>query len=289
MSLDVAGDFTQLAFHLLAHVPRSGPGNLFDARRVAWSGRVLGPRVQALLDEDAAVLAALWRASPALDVLDALPDLHASIAALRRVAARPLSDLDDADVACPDLLRALQRLGPAGELVHAALGLLAEPFARALEDGLLAELQRARAAIGPALTRLSTQVPGLAGARVELAAALGRRGRALPGRIVVGTLGPRGEPDPLAPAIVAAHEHLVCLSGHTDYTRAEWSALVRGARCLRAAPADLRDAHAAWLASLDLSRLVDAASALGLVAPADAAALRDAPRTRADRLAARPE
>ena len=58
--------------------------------------------------------------------------------------------------------------------------------------------------------------------------------------------------------------------------RAEWSALVRLAAWLRAAPAAVREAHARWLASLDLAGLLAAAQGAGLVAPTDARALQQA-------------
>lgn len=332
MRQDAADGFTQLALHVLAHVPRDGPGDLLDRRHVEWSARVLPPRAQALLTADAATLAALWRSDPALDILDALPDLHTSLDAFRRTAARALADLRPADVAGPPLLRALQRLGPAGELMHATLGLLAPAFARVHAE-LGPALLRGRDELRPWLAALCEHVPDLAAARVELVWALGPRGRALPARLLVGC--PGHLTDAATPAIVAAHEHAVCLSGQVDttcprshvdgdepatgpgsrvdapdptphaltcpgghhadatcppgqtgYVHAEWSALARLARWLAPAPAALRDAHARWLASLDLSALLTSACALGLVAPADADALRTDRPARAALLAA---
>lgn len=284
MSLQPADDFTQLALHVLAHVPRSGPADLFDRRHVAAAARLFSPSARALLADDAATLAALWRGAPVLDVLDALPALHASLAALRRTVARPLADLVPADVAAPPLLRALQRLGPAGELVHALLGLLVDEFAAVHAAHLEPALARGRDALRPWLARLAEHVPGLAAARVELVWALGPRGRALPDRILVGC--PGHLTDPAAAAVLAAHEHAVCTSGQVDHVRGEWSALVRLARALRPAPDPLRDAHARWLASLDLDALLAAAAAADLVTPADAAALRARAADRAALLAA---
>lgn len=275
-----ADGFTQLAFHLLAHVPRPGPGDLFDREHLARCEPLFSREARALVHDDAAALATLWRASPALDVLDLLPELHASLPALRRTAARPLAELHAGDVADPDVLRALQRLGAPAELVHAALGLLLPEFERVHAEVIAPTLAAAAPPIAASLATL-THVPGLAAARVELVWSLGLRGRAMPRRILIGC----PPDDPHTPAVIAAHEHAVCSSGHADYLRAEWSALLRGARWLRAAADPLPDAHARWLAHLDLTALLAAALAAGLVAPRDAAALRDAPTDRAARLA----
>lgn len=272
MSLVAADGFSQLVFHVLAHVPRTGPGALFDARHVARCEYFFSRTAQRLLTRDARTLGRLWQLSPALDVLDALPDLHTSLSAFRRTADRPLADVRPDEVASPALLLALQRHGATAELVHTMLGLLVDEFIRV--HGLRIEplLDHATRAIGPWMERLAAFVPGLAAARVELVWGLGRRGRALPGRIFVGGVDP--EDEPLNAAIVAVHEHAVSTSGHLDYLRSEWSALVRGARWLRAAPAPLRDAHAHWLANLGLEPLLDDACAVGLASPADADALR---------------
>lgn len=276
-----ADGFTQLALHLLAHVPRAGPGDLFAPEHLARCEPLFRRSTQALLRDDAATLAALWRASPALDLLDGLPELHASLPAFRRSASRALAELDAGDVASPELLHALQRLGAPAELVHATLALVLDEFERVHDAEIAPALHAAATTIGPALAALAEHAPGLAEARVELVWSLGTRGRAMPGRILIGC--PAG--DPFTPAVVAAHEHAVCTSGHVDYLRAEWSALVRGARWLRAADEPLRRAHARWLARLDLSALVAEALAAGLLDPADVASLRDERSARAERLA----
>lgn len=283
MLVAAADGFTQLVFHLLAHVPRPGPGDLYDPHHVDASARRFGAATRALLASDAATLAALWR-DPALDILDALPDLHASLAAFRRTAARALAELTADDVACPDILFALQRLGAPAELVHATMGLVADEFARVHAAEIEPSLNVATGELEASLAPLAATVPGLAAARIELVWALGSRGRALPGRLLVGS--PRADLDPRLPAVVAVHEHAVCTSGHVDYLRAEWSALVRGARWLR--PTPLRDAHARWLASLDLSAIVAGARSLGLVAPDHAEQLRRDRHARGGLLAALP-
>ncbi len=277
VSLALADDFAELCFHVLAHVRRAGPGDLFDAAHVAWSRSVLGAAAQRQLEADAAVLAALWEAAPALDVLDALAEMHRSIAAFRRTAGRALAEVRADEVAEPGLLRALQGLGAAGEVVHAALGLLARPFAEVHARAIAPRLGASAPAIAAALEELAPHVPGLAGARIELALALGRRGRAMPERIVIG-------PGPHA-AIVAAHEVAVCSSGQVDHARAEWAALGRLARWLRGAPGPLREAHAAWLAGLELAGLVEDAIAAGRVAAGPGRRVVRERAARADALA----
>jgi hypothetical protein len=283
MPVAAADGFTQFVFHVLAHVPRPGPGDLHDRRHLDRSAQHFAAPTRALLASDAATLAALWRSSPALDVLDALPDLHASLPAFRRTATRTLAELTAGDVACPEVLSALQRLGPPAELVHATMSLVVDEFARVHAEAIAPELARASATIAAHLTPLP--IPGLTSARIELVWSLGPRGRALPGRLLIGA--PREDIDPRLPAVVAAHEYAVSTSGQVDYLRAEWSALLRAARWLR--PTPLRDAHARWLATLDLSAILDGAASLGLVPLHHARTLRHDRPARADLLAALPE
>ena len=94
MTVAVADGYTQLALHVLAHVPQGGPGELYDPRYVAWSTRALGADD---LIADGAVIGARWRLDPGLAALHALPELFGSIAALRRCAARPLAELGPED------------------------------------------------------------------------------------------------------------------------------------------------------------------------------------------------
>lgn len=281
MPVAVADGFTQLVFHALAHVPRPGPGDLHDPTHVDRAARHFSPATRELLTSDAALLAALWRASPGLDLLDALPELHTSLPAFRRTAARALAELTDRDVAAPSLLAALQRLGAPAELLHATLGLVADEFARVHADIITPSLAAACGSIAASLAPLAERVPGLLSAQIELVWALGSRGRALPRRILIGA--PDGAP--LLSAVVAVHEYAVCTSGQDDYLRAEWSALRRAARWLRAT--HLRGAHARWLAGLDLSAIL--AGARDLLTARDLDALHHDRDARADLLADLPE
>lgn len=274
-----ADGFTQLALHFLAHVPRRGPADLYDPGHVRRSAPHFSAAARALVEADARALARMWTAE--LDVVDALPELHASLAAYRRTSARALAELGPADVASPALLAALQRAGAAAELLHASLSLLALEFEAALAAVVEPALEAACAGLRAPLEALSARAPGLGEARVEVVWSLGSRGRALPGRILIG----RPAEDPLLPAIVAAHEHAVCTSGQEDYFAAEWSALVRLSGWLVGAAPELREAQARWLAGLDLAPILAAAVAAGWLAATDAERVAREPGARGELLA----
>lgn len=279
MPLGIADDFTQLALHVLAHVPRPAPGDLYDPRHVARAAALHAPLAHTRLRDDAALIAAM----PGLDVLDLLPLLHRSLAAYAPTAARPLADLAPHEVADPAVLRALQET-PSGELVHITLALLADEFAANYAAHIVPWCRHAIAAIDPWLTALAEHAPGLAEHPIDLAWPLGPHGRALPDRLLIGSVDP--VTDPITPSIVALHEYAVCTSGQVAYTHAEWHALVRAARWCARAPAPLRDAHARWLAGLDLRPLLAAAVAADLTTQGRAHALQTAPQARADLLRA---
>lgn len=274
-----ADGFTQLALHFLAHVPRRGPADLFDPGHVRRSAPHFSADARALVEADARALATLW--SPELDVVDALPELHASLAGYRRTTARALAELGPADVASPELLAALQRVGAPAELLHASLSLLVDEFEAVLAAVAEPALRAACRALASSLELLSERVPGLGGARVEVVWSLGSRGRALPRRILVGC----SAAEPVLPAIVAAHEHAVCTSGQRDYCAAEWSALVRLSGWLVGAAAELREAHARWLAGLDLAPILARAVAERWLAAAEAEQVAGERLARAELLA----
>lgn len=284
MSLVLADAYTVLALHVLAHVPRPGPGDLYDPRYIAWSAAHISPAARHQLQTDAALLATL----PGLADLDLFPFLHNTLAAYQRTTPRALADLHPDDVAAPTLLRALQSLGPTAELMHIAMSLQAPGFARIHAAHLTPWSHTAIPAISPWLTALASIVPDpskLKTYRIELAPPLGPRGRAFADRILIGCPDPLT--DPISPAIVALHEYAVCTSGHVDYTSAEWHALTQCARWCTRAPPPLRSAHARWLATLDLTHLITAAQAAALITETDATTLRTSPpSSRADLLRA---
>lgn len=279
MSLGLADDYTQLAFHVLAHAVWLGPGRLSDPWYDEWSARTFSAGTALQVAEDGYIVGQMGE-HPELHLL---AELHRSIAAFKPTATRPLADIQPHEVRDVPALRALQRLGTAAELLHASMALVAPEFTAVFIDIIKPWGRAAVAAISPWLAALAEHAPGLADARVELVWPLGRHGRAMPGRILIGCIDP--DADPISPAILAMHEHAVCTSGHVDYLPAEWDALRRAARWSAAAPPALRDAHARWLASLDLAPLLARLVAAGLLAPADATRLAN-PADRADRLRA---
>lgn len=280
MNLGLADDYTALALHALAHVPRTSPANLADGWYLDWSARMFSPDVARQALDDGALLAAM----PGLDGLDLLPQLHRSLAAYRRTAARSLADVAPHEVADPAVLRALQRLGPLAELAHTTLALIAPAFARVHAAHIEPWGRAAIPLVSPWLAALAEHAPGLADARIELAWPLGQHGRAMPDRILVGCTDLTR--DPPRSAILAMHEHAVLTSQHADHDRAEWDALRRAARWSASAAPPLRQAHAAWLAHLDLRSLVARLEHAGHLDPAAARHLLTAPNRRADDLRA---
>jgi hypothetical protein len=260
--MGVAEDYTQLVFHVLAHVRLDGPGSTFDRRYLAWARARLEPADLEVLEHDASLLSRLWNADVRrYDQLHRLCDLHADLASARACADRSLAELRADEVADPPLLEHLRELEGA-ELIHATLALV-EPRFTAVICELRPALAQARREVGVWLERLARWCPGLASVRVELVWALGMHGRALPGRILVGAPAAWNGCSPARAAVLAAHEFMVA-QGSGDYVADEWAALRGLADALREAEPELRAAHREWLASLELGPLRAAATARGL-------------------------
>lgn len=254
VELRAAEGYTQLVVHLLAHVPLTGPGNLFDARYVALVTGRIGSEDRALIEHDASLIARAWAADPRVDALHALVELHHDLDAFRRTSTRALAELRDDEVAAPGLLARLREL-PIGELVHATLALLDADFARMRRELVDAALARAIDELQPWLARLHVHVPELDAVPIELVFAMGPHGRALPGRILVGAPADWNGLDPRDAALQAAHEALVGACELDGYVAQErWALHALGERLTAAAP-DLRAGHARWLAGLDCSGL----------------------------------
>lgn len=289
--LSVASDFTQLALHALAHLAIDDPGRLDDPAYLAWSKRELPREAREPIERDAGVMAALFGRDPRSAIVHAMPELFRDVAQLRASAARDLAELGPADVAAPGLLAPLREVEVLAELLRAAMALAADAFVATWKGGLEARCQRGARMLTPHLEAMRALHPTLRDARVELAWPLGARGRAFARRIVVGVPDDFASTDPRTPAVLALHEAVVraqrCESrdARERYVRIEWSALREVARCVGAAPPELRDAHAAWLASLDLAPLCAAACALGLTSESIAARIATEPRERAYLLA----
>ncbi|HLT40747.1 MAG TPA: hypothetical protein VK034_30935 [Enhygromyxa sp.] len=280
----IAEELDQLVFHVLAHAPLSGPGNVHDRRYVAWAAERFDAADRRMLDHDAALLARLWNADPRYDALHRIGELHHDLAGLLACADRPLAELRPDEVADPRLLATIHEL-PGAELLHATLALLAPGFARVFAE-LRPILEQASAGFRGWLDRLDPACPGLASARVELVWALGLHGRALGSRILVGAPADWNGCAPARQAVLAAHEHTVARVSEHDYVADEWAALTELADRLRDADPTVQQAHRDWLASLDLSSLLAAAVERGYLSKADADALNHDRHDRPARLSA---
>ncbi|HWB81457.1 MAG TPA: hypothetical protein VG755_41130, partial [Nannocystaceae bacterium] len=132
----------------------------------------------------------------------------------------------------------------------------------------LAELCRDAGAIAEPLLELE----------VEVAWALGPRGRGYPEHIVVGAPAAWHHAEAETTLVVALHEHHVRDRAVGDWAAREWSALRSLANAMIDAPDWLQAAHADWLAVLDLGELV--AQNAGRIDATLARALVDAPMRR---------
>ncbi len=282
----IADEFTQLVFHVLAHVPLAGPGDVHDPRYIGWATARSSDEDRALLDHDAGLLARVWAGDPRCAALHELCELHQSWPRFAATAGRALAELDEREVDDPALLDRLRGVEGA-ELFHAALALLGPGFRRTFAE-LRPALATADAELRRWIDRLAPRCPGLADARVELVWALGVHGRGFARRILVGAPAAWNGCSAARQAVLAAHEHAVLAGDAGDYATQEWVALVELARCLRGAEPELREAHRNWLASLELSPLLAELVDHGRLDAGEVEALLCSPSERADRLSAGP-
>lgn len=283
----IADDFTQLVAHVLAHVELGRAGDLYDPRYVAWAREHLDAGCCETLEHDAALIGARWRADARLDVLHGMFELHGDLAEYRGTMSRTLAELDPHEVRSAGVLASLREgaIAPIAELLHTTLALIADDFAAALRR-LGPLLGHGCAQLHPRLQRLVAAVPGLEHARVEVVWALGMHGRAFSDRILVGAPSSWSDCRPERQAVLAAHECCVRASEADDYVGSEWEALVTLARSMqRLDDLALRDAHASWLAELDLAELVRGVVARGWLSHEQGRALIDDTPGRARRLA----
>lgn len=272
----VASDYTQLALHALAHVPLVGPGDLSDAGYVAWAAEHL----------PAGAIEPITRLAPLIGAgaeraLHWAPELFRDVEHL--LASAGLETLSAEDVHRAHALRGWKTSSPAPELLRVAMLLAAKEYAARWPVARCGErLQEHR----DAFERAARLHPALGDARVELAWALGARGRAFPSRLIVGVPGDWTGLAPETPAVVALHEAAVRAASGA-YPIAEWQALTEVAARMSGADAALRDAHRAWLARLDLDDLCAGAALRGACDEAAAKAIREEPQARPELLARR--
>jgi hypothetical protein len=277
--------YRELCFHVLAHVPMAGPGSLFDRRYLVWVDAAEPPDQRAMTIADGRIIAQALASDRARDTVQLLPELHDSFERFMATRRRALADLKPSDVTRPDVLAALQRAdSPAFELLHATLGLAADAHAARWEEAIgpaldvaaedLAQLGRDAGAIAEPLAELE----------VELAWALGPRGRAYPEHIVVGAPAAWHHGAAETALVVALHEHHVRDRAAGDWAAREWSGLRSLARAMNDAPEWLQAAHADWLAALDLAELAASNVAAQRMNDATARALAEQPLRRAELL-----
>jgi hypothetical protein len=231
-----------------------------DAGYIAWAAARLGPATERALAEDARILERALARHDALARAQLLAWLWRDEAHVRDAAARELRDLRDADVADPAALGLLQGLGAPVEILRAAAELELPHLAK-LDAARAATAAPAASALTAALAETARAAPWLL--RMELATvrALPRRGRVHNALMFVGAPGVAGaELDHVA--WQSAHEATVVeversprgLAGPSPpFEVVERTAL--GLLRSRARRAGLADAHARWLATLDLSAL----------------------------------
>jgi hypothetical protein len=244
-------------FHVLAHVDVGAvPASCHDTAYIAWAAARLGPATERALGEDARILGGALASHDGLARAQLLAWLWREEADVRAVAHRDLGDLGAPDVADPVALRVIQELGAAVEILRAAAE-LELPRLGAIDP---APAERAARALADALAETARAAPWLLRMQVAMVRSLPRRGRVHHTAIFIGAPSVAGA-EPEHAAWQAAHEATVIeversphgRSGPSTFEAVEREAL--GLLRSRARRAGLADAHARWLATLDLSAL----------------------------------
>ncbi|MEM7152482.1 MAG: hypothetical protein AAF799_06535 [Myxococcota bacterium] len=280
-----ASDFTELVLHCLAHLRSPGPEDVFDAGYVEWVGHHAPTAHLAALDVGLGRLQRHWSTGKVPVVVQAWPELFPTIAAFREVGPGPLKSLAPSQVAGASVLGWLQRADETiVESVHATLLELMPTFEGWHRDVVRPQLSAAMQSTAPWLEQAVQLMPSLAQRTIEQTSALGRHGRGLPSRILIGAALPFNGLEPQVPAILALHEESVHRAGSGDYHEVEWRALVGLTHRMQGAEPSLRAAHAQWLSSLNLVSVLDAAVARDELDAAGRQQLLAEPLARAQRL-----
>jgi len=275
-------DWSELVFFFLAHFNIDGPGNIFAPSQLTWIRARLTAEECTRLDSDVAVISARWRGRKELDTLQALPDLLHACHEAHTLGSRPFTYLQVADVREPALLRTLQALDRVAlELVWIALTLLARSFADIYGTAIGPLVQRSIDAVHDlGASALGDLLPQ---GRLQFSGCLGRHGRVLSKRIVVGVPMPWNDMEAATSIVLALHERAVGSAETNDYLGAEWHALTCLAKDMEGGHynAVLTQAHCDWLSSLDLHNLLCLAVREGLVSSQVAQRLQNEPLARA--------
>ena len=288
MIATAASDFTELVLHCLAHLRSPGPEDLFDARYVEWVGSSAPTEHLSALDNAMGTLQVYWGTGRAPMVVQAWPELFATISMFREVGGASLKSLEPSQVSSEGVLGWLKGVDETVvEAVHSTLRSLAPSFGDWHRMVVRPKLELAIKATAPWLEHAVKLMPSLGERRIEQTSALGVHGRGLPSRILVGAALPFNELDARLPAILALHEESVHLAGKGEYAELEWRALVELSKRMQGAEPSLRATHARWLSTLRISAVLEHAVASGELDPGECQALLADPPRRATRLAAR--
>jgi hypothetical protein len=254
--IEPTSSFADLVFHVLSHLAVPGHTSLHAPRYVVWARRELDAGAVDPIAEDATVLSALHAAEPHVESLHALPFLHDRIDDMLASAARPLDELRPVDVADAAVLRALRSVDPKlVDILRADIALAGRAYARTFEARIRPLLVRACDALREPFAIACDLMPSLLTARIELAHPLGRRGRVIRDRIVVGAPSVWNDVTPESAIVLAMHERAVSLA-QGEWATVERLALREVARRLEHAPTPLAEAHHRWLHTLDLPPLL---------------------------------
>jgi len=283
-----ADPFAELAFAALAHLPpcgaQSGAGgaaaaaaSIADPRWVAWAGvGGLPGAVREALSHDAPAVATLLAAAGVEAVLavHALPALHRGLEAFEATGRDELAAVEAARVADAGVLGMLRQVPAAPlELLRCAM-LLAAPAWRSVWPALRDELQAACATCAASFAAVRALSPRVAAQHVELAHALGFRGRTVAGRLWVGAPLSWNDHGPEDAALWALHEVAVVAAAEArdrdaaprepedaaSRWRSDEAIAIRAATEL-VAGTRLAPAHARWLARLSLHALAEPSTA----------------------------
>jgi hypothetical protein len=177
--------WADLVFHVLAHAVDSAPlaASLYDRVYVDFAAQKLGPASDRNLAEDAAVLGRVLDSHELFARVQLAARLFDSIEAASQHAAIDLTELAQRGIVALELVRSLEPVLDAAELLRAASELEREAFL-----GLPA-VSFDRAALARALDEKSATAPLLARSKVAAVRSLRLRGRAFPGEIWVGVPG----------------------------------------------------------------------------------------------------
>lgn len=266
-----AGDWTDLVFHVLAHVPAPEfPANLFSPAYVQYVAEAAGPAGARPLGDVASVLSASLHSHADWARLQLVAWLFEDVAGAQAAALRDLEALVPESPAAAALQRAREPTLTAAEFLRAS-ALLEAPAHAALPA-----LEWDRNALAAALASACAIAPRLATARLHVAPALTHHGRVQGAAIWIGAPAPELAVSVEHVALQAAHEATVLEVGEADErSGALLPERVREAVAVvvlaeRARTQGLRAAHAAWAARWNLQ--ADHFARDGLAPPAGALA-----------------